>query len=301
MPVHLQNEQNVIFREGFEREALARSDTRKTKLDGFFELNRLHSEARQYLYSEIPLYYTWKTDSHEWSARVRGSPKVIGRIYNISPKQEELFYLRMLLLHVPGVQSYEDLYLVNGVRQNSFKMACLARGLLEDDQLWINTLTEAASYQMPVQMRQLFVTILANNEIAQPLILWVKFKKDMYQDFFHQYRGRAQQEEHAEQLCLLELEKLFKLINRSCLSYGLPIPVNIPPTFSNFKDGSLRTNQQNSELASRNIPLLNEGQKKVFDIIIQAATSNIPVRNNCFFIDGPAGTGKTFVQTVFTI
>ena len=39
---------------------------------------------------------------------------MIGRMYSVSPKDVERFHMRLLLLHVRGANSYEDLWTVNG-------------------------------------------------------------------------------------------------------------------------------------------------------------------------------------------
>jgi len=54
-------------------------------------------------------------------------------MYSISPTQTELFYLRLLLLTVKGATSFDDLRIVNGEICQSFSAACLALGLIEDD------------------------------------------------------------------------------------------------------------------------------------------------------------------------
>ena len=45
------------------------------------------------------------------------------------------------------------------------------------------------------------------------------------------------------------------------------------------------------QLADACIPLLNEGQRNAFEAILNAVLSNNP---QMFFLNGPAGTGKTF-------
>ncbi|KAJ8911131.1 hypothetical protein NQ315_003307 [Exocentrus adspersus] len=47
--VHLPNRQIVVFRLGYEHEAMERNEV--TRLTGWFALNRIDPDARQYLYS----------------------------------------------------------------------------------------------------------------------------------------------------------------------------------------------------------------------------------------------------------
>jgi hypothetical protein len=58
----------------------------------------------------------------------------MGRIYYVSPKDEEHFCLRALLLYVTGATSFESLCTVEGVCHDTYRAAALALHLLEDDQ-----------------------------------------------------------------------------------------------------------------------------------------------------------------------
>ena len=46
---------------------------------------------------------------------------------------------------------------MDGVEYVTFKMAAIARNLLEDDWVWNRTMVEAVAFQMPTQLRHLFV------------------------------------------------------------------------------------------------------------------------------------------------
>ena len=92
-----------------------------TKLTKFFDLNRDHAEARQYLYTEIPYHYRW--DKNEWKKRKRrvNEANIVSRIYSVSPRQRERFYLRLLLLHVRGPISFNDLKTYGDVVHDTFE------------------------------------------------------------------------------------------------------------------------------------------------------------------------------------
>ena len=72
----------------------------------------------------------------------------------------ERFYLRMLLTIVKGPESYEELRAFGGVVYPTYKAACLARGLLEDDGEWDQCLKEAGDMQTGQQLRNLFAILL---------------------------------------------------------------------------------------------------------------------------------------------
>ena len=58
------------------------------------------------------------------------------------------------------------------------------------------------------------------------------------------------------------------------------------------------TTEQYQEFFEENFNRLNQDQKQVFDNIIQAIT-NRNQQAKCFFLDGPGGTGKTFLIQVW--
>jgi hypothetical protein len=65
--------------------------------------------------------------------RQRGGGK-IGHIYFVHPSVGERYYLRMLLLIVKGAHSYQSLRTYNNITYATFKEACNARVLLNNDQ-----------------------------------------------------------------------------------------------------------------------------------------------------------------------
>ena len=85
----------------------------------------------------------------EWQKRLRGEDNLIVRIADVSPRYGELYYLRLLLLHVRGPASFEDVSIVAGTIHETFWLACVAYGLLVSDSHYMSTLTEAARLRVP--------------------------------------------------------------------------------------------------------------------------------------------------------
>uniref|UniRef100_A0A453HZ10 Helitron helicase-like domain-containing protein n=1 Tax=Aegilops tauschii subsp. strangulata TaxID=200361 RepID=A0A453HZ10_AEGTS len=94
--------------------------------------------------------------------------KTIGRIYYAQPTSGEKYYLRMLLNTVEGCRSYEDIRTVDGVVHPTYKSACYALGLLNDDKEWNDCIKEASHLAFAPQMHQLFCTILLFCEVTDP-------------------------------------------------------------------------------------------------------------------------------------
>lgn len=220
LPVHLPGHQRITFEEGREEEALLEAQTKMTKLEAYFKLNQNDHNAREYLYAEIPKHYTY--GRVEWKLRKIGSNKVVSRMYTVSPKDEERFYLRTLLLHVRGAINFEDLRTFDGNIFPTFKLAAGARGLLESDEEWVRCLQDASTYQMPREMRNTFAYILCFGSPANPLELWEEFRDDFTMDFDRNYL-----QADAINLALHSLESVLKQHGLKCSMLGLPSPQGI--------------------------------------------------------------------------
>jgi hypothetical protein len=103
LPVHLPNQQRITFEAGQEEEALEASRTGMTKLEAWFKLNEDDVNARNLLYTDIPYHYVYV--KNKWQQRQRGANKVVARMYVVGIKDEERFYLRLLLLHIKGAKN----------------------------------------------------------------------------------------------------------------------------------------------------------------------------------------------------
>jgi hypothetical protein len=106
----------------------------------------------------------------------------IGRVYYAHPVSGEKYYLQMLLNVVCGATSFEDLRTVDGHVCATFKEACQARGLLENDQEWAHALEEASHWAMGRWLHDLFASVLLFNEVINLGELWHYFADDLSDD-----------------------------------------------------------------------------------------------------------------------
>ncbi|XP_076067755.1 uncharacterized protein LOC143040562 [Oratosquilla oratoria] len=132
LALHLPDQQQVYYKPGEQRQAAARAEGQDTQLTAWFKLNQSDVDARAHLYTDIPEYYVFNNQSNTWTRRQRHR-QIVTRMYSASPRNAEKFHLRMLLLHVPGTTSFDDLKTVGGEQLPTFKDACIQLQLLEDD------------------------------------------------------------------------------------------------------------------------------------------------------------------------
>lgn len=281
LPVHLPNQQRLVFEEGREEDAVAAARTKRTKLESWFELNRVDEEAQQLLYTEIPYHYTYK-DS-KWQKRQRGGNSIVPRMYTVALKDEERYFLRLLLLHVRGAVSFESIRTFNCVTYTTFKEAASARGLLESDEECDRCLTESSIYQMAKQLRETFSYICAFCQPASPLTLWNKFSEEMSLDYMRNHNA-----EIANNLARHDIDAILRQHGLSCSAIGLPNPTGIAPADEQYDP------VQEAQAAENLIGLLNPNQRQAFNKIIHAVDHEDDTER-IFYLDGPGGSGKTFL------
>ena len=64
------------------------------------------------------------------------STNALGHIYTVHPHNDECFYLRLLLVNVPGQTSFHFLRNVDGELYVTYREVCQRLHLLEDDVHW---------------------------------------------------------------------------------------------------------------------------------------------------------------------
>lgn len=124
-----------------------------------YVIHRFRRELQRKLHRPVNKFSNFRYASEcKWKQRQRGI--VIGRICEVHASSGEAFYLRMLLMRSKGATSFKDLRTVGNRVYGTFKEACDALGLLEDDNQWHSALKENSESAMPQQIRSMFVHIL---------------------------------------------------------------------------------------------------------------------------------------------
>jgi PIF1-like helicase/Helitron helicase-like domain at N-terminus len=285
LSIHLPNEGPVYFEPGEEAEAINNAEDRDDTLTAWFKLNQKDVSAHPYLYSEIPEHFTFVQKERIWKTRQKGHATIIGRMYNVAVSQGELFYLRLLLLHVRGAKSFDEIKTVDSIVCDTFKEAAIKRHLLADDKEWDNCLIEAISMKMPYQLRQLFATICVYCEPTSAKDLWEKHKKFLLEDFLH----RGLDETNAEYYGLKDVEATLKANGKTLKHYNLLEP---PADLAPLPTARVDFDHE-QEVGAELVDKLNPLQKDAFDKIMAAVTDDNH-SDRLFFLDGPGGSGKTF-------
>lgn len=107
------------------------------------EFNKHHPGARKYLHVEFPRYYVWDSRVKVWRDRKQFN-NMVGRIYHAPIKAGPLYYMRIMLNHIRGATCFEDLWTVECVIHPTYRDACFALGLLDDNKEYIYAIKESS-------------------------------------------------------------------------------------------------------------------------------------------------------------
>ena len=241
-------------------------------LTSFFDLCGIDNFAKTLLYQDIPQYYTWQVGNRIWKRRLQGDrisegifkSSTIGRLYTVHQKNLECFYLRLLLTNVKGPVSFEDIH-------------------------WDNTLKEASISRSPRKIRELFAMMICHCEITDIPSLWLNNRECMNEDILLEYRRNNTEEviEYNEEIFLGSLARVQGIVKRmggdSLQKYG----------FVNIEMVSSIPNEHNYDrILQIDENKLNYEQRIVYNNILQSVINE---EGKLFFLDAPAGTGKTFL------
>ncbi|XP_020985850.2 uncharacterized protein LOC110274852 [Arachis duranensis] len=184
---HLPDEQNVIFKDHDNLDEVAReASVKESMFLGWFEANKEYREARSLTFAELPTKFVWKAQERIWVPRK--SHAVIGRIFFVPPGSGEIYYLRLLLNLVKGPTCYEDIRTVDGTVYSTFRDACYARGLLDDDREYIDAIQEANNWGSGEYLRKLFATLLFSNSMTRPEYVWDNTWHILSDDILHRQK-----------------------------------------------------------------------------------------------------------------
>lgn len=118
-------------------------------MTSFFDICQNDDFAEHCSTQKLPKYYTVfgiNPQKKKIQRRKQGKPvsdypniystDAIGKIYSVHPRNDECFYLRLLLVNVRGQTSFQHLRTFNDELCGSYREACQRLQLLENDAHW---------------------------------------------------------------------------------------------------------------------------------------------------------------------
>ncbi|XP_040151861.1 uncharacterized protein LOC120893811 [Anopheles arabiensis] len=318
LPIHLENQQNVFFRTRFFQ--LAAHDNFARALL-YNDVPTYYRYAKPTANQRLP----WQEPgTKHWIRRIRtGHKKVTGRMVSCSMQLMERCCLRLLLCYRKGPTSYEDLRTVNGSVCETFQQAAINEGLLEDDSEWDRALEEAATYRMPAQLRHFFALILSSGMPQNPRTLWESYASEMSEDFHYHNRDRYTTEESDLNKLLRDVEHFRGLSDidrylrgttpsRDLTSFpGMPQLSEYEHVQAHIMDdddvNEFIIAERSYLITDLDVTLatvhqLNDEQRMVYETVTVAIDRQLATASQAnagdkrlFFLDGPGGTGKSFL------
>lgn len=321
LAIHLKDEQRVYFNGADDPETVIGRPPPETTLTAWFNYNKHASsngdlDAQYMLYPDFCEKYTFikNAEPRHWKRRQNGL--CVGRIYSVSPQEVEKYHLRLLLYKVPGATCFEDIRTVEGQVYPTFLSAARAMGLLSDNREWSSALTEAATSNSPSSLRRLFCIMLAFCECSDPFELWMSHRDSLAEDYLYKAKQIAVIQnlplptsitEEMFGHCLLDMNDILAIHNKVNLKEIEGFEEVYPQEDTRSTSAGQRLtsiermhadlNANASALPDPSLLPFNDDQRLVFDTIRESIDNGIidPTVPRIFFIDGPGGTGKTFL------
>ncbi|XP_020177709.3 uncharacterized protein [Aegilops tauschii subsp. strangulata] len=286
--LHLPNMHTVAFNAQADlKNVVSSENASKSMLIEYFKANEKHPWARHILYKDFPGSFTWEKRKKFWKRRVERFQ--IGRIVSANPAEGERYYLRVLLNHVTGKTGFEDLLTVDGMVCGSFREAAERLGLIEADNTLDDCLTEAEQWAMPCSLRRLFATILVHCEPGDVRGLWDRHLEPMSDD----YRRTRTSPTEVEQMVLLDIRGMLQSMGKDIIDFALPTIDDVfDPTEGEAREIIEESTVEFDESGTKLSSSLNLEQRAAYDEILLAVERG---DGGVFFVDGPGGTGKTFL------
>ncbi|GJW10927.1 ATP-dependent DNA helicase PIF1 [Tanacetum coccineum] len=213
---------------------------------------------------------------------------------------------RMMLLNsAKGCRTHDEIKKVNEVVYPTYKEACYATGLLEDDKEYIECIKDATHWATAEHLCELFVTLLSPKELTMPLSVLLQTWNLLAEDVQFKRRQILKRldlvvsDEEKKNVALFYIEELMRS-RGTTLRRWLEMPY--PNERYIFEFGNRLIYDELyynlTELQSEYERLyvsLNTKQKSVYDTIMNSVERG---KGGVYFVYGYGGTGKTFLWKI---
>ncbi|CAK0808237.1 unnamed protein product, partial [Prorocentrum cordatum] len=269
----------IYFQDGSEAAAVAAGS--ETTLTAWFRLNAEPPDgftppARSLHYAEVPQFFSWNRSRKLWQRSFSDLATVVH-----SDGNRQTFYQR---------RWNDDTSTWENSDVPDYRRACEEQGFANSSDEYARCMEEAARLRSAPALRRLFAMLLLHCELASPVTLWQRFANDLCEDF-----QRHLSETDSENAALLHVQEALSQAGKTLTDFGLPTPTDHDVAGLQPRDVRRETAYDAEEewtSARSHRSMMNDAQAIVFD---QVADAVIGARPLAVFIDGPGGTGKTFV------
>ena len=265
------------------------------------------------------MHFTWASSKPcDWKPKVRKTG-TLGYLQVVSPlsNDRERYYVSLLLQHVRGPESFDDLKLGH----DTFEEACLELGIIGSDPEYINNFLSAG--QNPDVNRESFAQLLSTKSIPFPSQfisdVFRFLAADLNEDHRRKHGFILYENESVRDLAdvaMMERAYLLFLIDNIvpdmtmedmnfsasdivlCDSFVAPPLVRdnaLDPSFG--YDHDYRHTSADPEVHEMQLSRLTPVQRSHFETITKAVLEGPDDGKNIFFLDAPAGSGKTFSRS----
>ncbi|CAF1441940.1 unnamed protein product [Didymodactylos carnosus] len=91
------------------------------------------------------------------------------------------------------------------------------------------------------------------------------------------------------------IDEKLKEQGRSCRDFGIPSPTSVPYSF----ESKIINKEEELRIGQEMYAMFNQDQRSAADAILASHRKQSPTAaGSCFFIDGPGGTGKTYLYNI---
>ncbi|XP_076066135.1 uncharacterized protein LOC143039777 [Oratosquilla oratoria] len=298
LDLHLEGENAVFFKENASKEEIDRKTSKDTHLTAFFKLCARNEFAAGLYYNQLPNHFVFNNTSSVWEER-KTTASSLGRIRAVTNKTVELFYLRLLLTHVIGPTSYEDLRTFEGVIYPTYREAVKAMGLLNDKETWKKTILEIINHTNDRnQLRATYASMLVFSELEDQSGIWEETKDLFASDFLQRQKAT----EYNDEIYLDALDDIQEHVwncgGGSITQYGLPLSRCGEKTSNTIRREKAYNKEKLTEEVKEKSLLLNSKQRLCYDTVLFRIENAQKYRHNGIFLDAPGGTGKSFVLNI---
>ncbi|XP_035838933.1 uncharacterized protein LOC110933602 [Helianthus annuus] len=282
LPFHCEDGQSIVYNDHNNLCDIVTDPTVKmTMFTEWMNCNKVDEFARTLRYVQFPGYYVWNAKNRKWNRR-KHSYGSIGRVHYVPPSLGDCYYLRILLNHIKRPTCFEDIKTVDGQVFQTFKDACFAWRLLDDDKEYVNAVKEASTWSTRYFLRTFFNVVAVKFDISscsvigKKLLLFSTFVLDL-----------DLQQEELENICLSEIEKLL-LTNGSTVRNFDDMP-SVPDNYVLSSNNRLIMKELSYDRLAlqrehdRYVKCLTSEQEKIYKIVMEAIekgdkdSSKVPV------------------------